>query len=92
MIQNKNTKAKTLSLQDAVKCFLEIVIKEPYKQPKTQREERENRREIIGYNKAQETFRQILEQSRKKDLSEVRKKGQEKPMIFGDGKTRLWIM
>jgi hypothetical protein len=84
----------SLTLDEAVRAFLQLTMLEPEKPPKTQRAQRENRMLIIGFNRAQETLRSILEQHGADDatkvLAEVREEGQQRPMD-GPGGIKMWV-
>lgn len=77
------------SLTTAVTAFLELSMQHPEKEPRTQRAQRDNTMIILGFNKAQEALRQVLEQTGHKQLAEVRAEGQQQPTKMGD--TNLWI-
>lgn len=82
-----------LSLEEAVKAFLELALLHPEKPPKTQRAQRDNSMTILGFNRDQETLRSILEAHgdtpEVRALAEVRTDGQVKPFQVGDRK--MWV-
>lgn len=79
-----------LSLTEAVEAYLGLVCDHPEKEPKRLRDQRDNTMMILGFNKAQETFRHILKQSKYPNLAEVRQDGQRRPEKLGD--QDLWIV
>lgn len=86
-------KPARLSLEDCVRNFLDIALVHPEKPPKTQRAARENEMLIVGYNRAQENLRTILEQhgrdKRVRAIAEVRNENQRKPVRMGG--VDLWL-
>lgn len=85
--------------EEAIEAFLGIAMVHPEKEPKTQRAQRENEATIIGFNRAQETLRDILGQvegrtkqaERAQKLADVRSENQRKPME-GPGGMRIWVV
>lgn len=82
------------TMGECVESFLSLALTHPEKPPKTQRAERENQMQIIGFNRAQEALRDILRECGKtprcRELAEVRHEDQIKPMMAGGG-LRLWV-
>lgn len=88
------TDVKNLTLKQCVEGFLELALLEPDKPPKTQRAQRDNRMQVIGFNRAQEALRHILMTNGNSDqvrkLSEIRNPNQERP-IDGPGGIKMWV-
>lgn len=82
--------SKRLSLTAAVEEYLRLVCAHPEKEPKRVRDQRDNTMLILGFNKAQETLRQVLEQTGHRALAETRSEGQRQPEMIGD--QRLWVV
>ena len=78
------------TLTEAVTAFLELAMKHPEKEPRTQREGRDNEYLILGFNRAQETLRTVLEQAGHSDLAAVRTEYQRQPIMLGDRK--VWVV
>ncbi|HTE60416.1 MAG TPA: hypothetical protein VK631_08685 [Solirubrobacteraceae bacterium] len=85
---------KPMPLDECVKAFLELAMLPPDKAPKTQRAQRDNTMLILGFNRAQETLRSILErhgQSKQTQaLAEVRSDDQQRP-LEGPGGIKMWV-
>lgn len=85
--------ADPLSLEECVRAYLSLVMKPPEKEPKRVRDQRDNRMLIIGFNRAQEALRTILEHHGATDeiaaLADVRKDGQERSIEIGG--TKAWV-
>ena len=83
-----------MTLEESVEVFLRLVMQHPEKPPKTQRAERENTMLILGFTRAQETLRSILEHhgadEATRALAEVREDGQQRPME-GPGGIKMWV-
>jgi hypothetical protein len=81
-------------LEEIVKAFLGLVIKQPDKQPRLRRDQESNLWTVHGFNRGQETLRTLLDQYGATDeicaLAEIREEGQQKPTLIGDRK--LWLM
>lgn len=90
----QNNESNPLTLEDAVRAFLSLAMLPPEKEPKTQRAQRDNTFLILGFNRAQETLRGILEHHGNDDdvkaLAEVREEGQQRPMD-GPGGLKMWV-
>lgn len=88
------TDVKNLTLAQCVEGFLTLALLEPDEPPKTQRAQRDNRMQVIGFNRAQETLRRIIAVHGNSDevrkLAEVRNEDQEQP-IDGPGDLKLWV-
>lgn len=82
-----STEHNKLTLAEIVKAYLELALIPPEKEPKLVRDQRENRAIILGYNRAQETLRTILENhgidEQTRALAEVRSDKQERPIDVG---------
>lgn len=89
----ETTPPQQLSLAAIVEGFLSLAMVAPEKPPRTQRDQQANRAMIVGFNRAQETLRQILADHGRapstKALAEVRADGQERPMRLGDH--NVWV-
>lgn len=85
---------KAMTLEEVVDGYLQLALLHPENEPKTQRAQRENQAMIVGYNRAQETLREILRRhgatADVRALSEVRSEKQQRPMKVGD--QNLWVM
>lgn len=97
MASERPGRRSRLSLEECVRAFLELAMVPPEKPPKTQRAQRENQAIILGFNRAQETLRNILELNGKPSaakLADVRSEKQQRPHRMGDGpdSANLWMM
>lgn len=86
-----------LSLEECVRAFLGLAMLPPEKEPRTQRAQRENQAMIVGFNRAQEMLRNILELNGRPSaarLADVRAEGQQRPVKMGSGPgaANLWMM
>lgn len=85
---------KPMSLEEIVSGFLSLVMKHPEKVPKLVRDQEANRFSVYGFNRAQETLREVLrahgESEEIRSLAEVREDGQQQP-IEAPGGRKLWI-
>lgn len=90
--KNSASKKRKLPLSECVEGFLGLVCHPPEKEPKQRYLQRENWAEIRGFNKAQETFRDILKlngAAAAAKLAETRSKGQQQPQKIGD--MNVWM-
>lgn len=89
-----SSESTVLSVDEAVRAFLQIAMLHPEKAPKTQRAERDNSMMIVGFNQAQEALRSILkahgETVSVQDLGEVRADGQQRPLEVGG--LKAWVV
>lgn len=80
---------RPFTLGEVVEAFLSVALVEPEKPPKTQRAQRENRSQVIGFNEAQETLRAILAEHGYDTLAAVRSDRQTCPLEV-DG-IKVWL-
>lgn len=83
-----------MTLEECVKSFLRLVMQHPEKPPRRVRDQQANEHMIVGFNRAQETLRHILEvhgaASDIKALANVREEGQQRPERIGD--RNVWVV
>lgn len=84
-----------MDAEEILSAFLSLVMKHPEKPPKQQYRQRENSATILGFNRAQETLRDIIKNhgatEELRQIAEVREEGQQQP-IEGPGGGRMWVM
>jgi hypothetical protein len=84
---------KPMTLEEIVEAYLQLVMKHPDKEPKLRRDQESNRWTIHGFNRAQETLREILANHGATDeikaLAEVREEGQQTPSFVVGGQN-VW--
>lgn len=80
------------NIVEAITAFLELSFEEPEKPFRTQREMRDTSMQIVGFTRAQEVLRSILEQGTPaaRRLADIRTDKQLKPMP-GPGHLKLWV-
>lgn len=85
--------APRLTLTEIVEAFLGLALLPPDKEPRTQRDARDNQMLIIGFNRAQENLRTILSThgrtKRERELADVRNEQQQQPMDMGG--IKVWV-
>lgn len=88
----KREPSRKRSLEYCVSGFLELVMVPPDPMPRAAYKEREILAELRGFNKAQETLRDILTLNGTPPaaaLARIRSEGQQEPTMLGD--KRVWI-
>lgn len=83
-----------MKLDEIVREYLELAMVPPDKPPKLVRDQRQLRATILGFNRAQEILRTILEthgiDEPTRALAEVRNEKQQRP-IDGPGGQKIWL-